>query len=141
MSRSTLLSVVAVAAVLSLSACAKEARDPAPGTADSAAPAAPATAPAPAAAAPANDDEMHRGHRLEIQDIYVIAGTESGEPDNPETCRDGCKAHATCISWKWTESILGPGNAGSCTWWATVGKPVPSGSDRDVAGVIGSKAG
>jgi hypothetical protein len=141
MSRSALLTAAAVAAVLSLSACAKEARDPAPDTtADAGTPGAPATAPAPAAPA-GNDDEMHRGHRLEIQDIYVIAGTESGEHVQPEGCRDGCKAHATCISWKWTESIISPDRPGSCTWWATVGTPVPSGSDRDVAGVIASKAG
>lgn len=100
-------------------------------------------APEPAAAAePAvgDDDTMHRGHRLEIEDVYVIAGTESGRPATPEECRDGCKAHATCVSWKWTESILGPGNPGICTWWATVGKPVPTGNEKDVAGVIASKA-
>ena len=144
MSRSILFAVAAVALSLSLGACGREAEPENTAAADIAAPADTTAAAAEPAAAPApagDDDTMHRGHRLEIEDIYVIAGTESGRPDQPEGCRDGCKAHATCVSWKWSESIIGPGNPGICTWWATVGKPVPSGSDRDVAGVIVSKAG
>ena len=146
MRRSTLLTAAILSAALPLIACGGRSEPAADAPADAVAPmadAAPAPEPAAdAAAAPAGgDDEMHRGHRLEIDDLHVIAGTESGSHLQPEGCRDGCKAHATCVSWSWTESIVGPSQPGSCTWWATAGKPVESGDPRKVVGVIASKAG
>lgn len=146
MRRSTLWTIALLTATLPLIACGDRSEPNAEAPAADAAPATEAAIEepvvgAPAAAAAGGDDVMHRGHRLQVDQLYVIAGTESGSHVQPEGCRDGCKAHATCVSWSWSQSILGPNEPGSCTWYATAGTPVATGDDTKVVGVIASKAG